>query len=173
MPPGRVLAFDSVFLVELVIQWMNIAILGAVLILLLYKPVRKFLADRAERIRDELDSANLTTENALKLKANYEKLIANIEVEREDLLTKAHHAAVEKSDRIVFAAREEAKHLIVKAREEISAEKENAAEDIKKQIIELSTFMAGRFIEVSIDKNTQDRYVDEALSDWSGLTWQS
>jgi len=115
-----------------------------------------------------LDNADQTNERARELKSNYENLIANIEVERENLLTQAHHAAVDKRDRMIFAAQSEAKHIIVKAKEEIASEKENAAEEIKRQIIELSTFMAGRFIELTIDPQTQDRYVDEALADWSG-----
>jgi F-type H+-transporting ATPase subunit b len=173
LPPGGILDFSAGFLVKIGIQWINIAVITFILIKVLYNPVRKFMADRAERIRNELEAANQTSENAVKLKSNYERLIANIETERESLLSQAHHAAVEKSDRIVFSAREEAKHLIIKAREEIASEKENAAEEIKNQIIELSTFMAGRFVEVSIDKPTQDRYVDEALADWSELTWQT
>jgi F-type H+-transporting ATPase subunit b len=73
----------------------------------------------------------------------------------------------------VFAAREEAKHLISKARAEIEADRENASEEVKRQIIELSTFMAGRFVELSIDKESQDKYIEEALADWSDQTWQT
>ena len=168
VPPGTLLDFSAGFLVKIGIQWINIAIIIVILVKVLYNPIKKFLNDRAERIKNELDNADQVNEKARELKANYESLIANIEVEREGLLTKAHHSAVEKRDRMIFAAQNEARHLIVKAREEIASERDNSAEEIKQQIIELSTFLAGRFIEVSIDQDARDRYVEEALADWGG-----
>ncbi|MCL2708050.1 MAG: F0F1 ATP synthase subunit B [Defluviitaleaceae bacterium] len=173
LAPGRVLAFDGGFIAELAIQWFNIAILTAVLVFILYKPVKKFMTNRAARISDEIDAANQTTQQARDLKSNYEGLIANIETEREKILKEAHHLAVDRSDRIIVAAREEAKHLIAKARFEIDADRDNASEEIKRQIIELSTFLAARFVEVSIDEKTQERFVDEALTSWGEATWQS
>jgi F-type H+-transporting ATPase subunit b len=130
------------------------------------------MASRAERIQKELDAAHQTNEKAMEQKENYDKLLVNIDKEREEILQKAYRVSMEKNDQILFAAREEAKYILQKADEEIKAERENTAEDIKRQIIELSTYMAGRFVEVSMDKQTQDKYIDEAIADWSDQTWQ-
>ena len=173
LPPGQILDFSPALLVEMGITFFNVAVLTFILIKILYNPVKNFMAKRAERIKNEIDAASQATQEALELKTTYEGHLANIGEERDGLLKEAHHAAIDKSDRIVFAAREEAKHLISKARAEIAAERENATEDMKQQIIELSTFLAGRFVELSIDKDTRDRYVEEALADWSDHTWQT
>lgn len=173
MPAGTLVQFDKDLLIKIAIQAFNILLLTAVLILILYKPVRKFMHDRAVRIKNDIDSARRNNEEAEELKMKYQELIDNIEKEREEILNQAHRVAVEKSDQILFAAHEEAKYLLIKAENEIKVERENAADDIKMQIIELSTFIASRFVEVSIDKQTQDKYIEEALADWSEYTWQT
>jgi len=172
MPAGSLVQFDKAFLVRIGIQWFNIILLTAVLIFVLYKPVKKFMTNRIERIKNEIDSARQTNEKAKDLKAEYEKLIADIGEEREKILSQARRVAVERSDQILFAAQEEAKHLLQKAEDEIKLEREKVADDIKMQIIELSSLMASRFVEVSIDKQTQDKYIDEALEKWGEETWQ-
>lgn len=166
MPAGSILQFDKALLIKIGIQWFNIILLTVVLVLVLYKPVKKYMSDRAERIKSDIHSARLNNENALELKRKYEKLIDNVEKEREEILSQAHRMAMERSDQILLSARQEAKHMLKKAEDEIEVERENAAEDIKRQIIELSTLMASRFVEVSIDRQTQDRYIEEALADW-------
>jgi F-type H+-transporting ATPase subunit b len=172
VPEGSVLQLDTAFLIRIGIQWLNIAFLTFIMIYVLYKPVKKFMANRAERIQKEIDNAHQTNEKAIELKENYDNLLNNIDKEREDILQKAYRNSMEKHDQILFAAREEAKYILQKADEEIKAERDNAAEDIKRQIIELSTYMAGRFVEVSIDKQTQDKYIDDAIAEWSDQTWQ-
>ena len=64
LPPGRILGFDKTLLISLGIQWINIALLTAVLIFILYKPVKKFMADRSERIRGDIASARQNSEDA-------------------------------------------------------------------------------------------------------------
>ena len=172
MPPGTLVQIDKGLLIQIVIRWFNIILLTVLLIFILYKPVKKFMTERAERIKKDIEFAHSNNQEAQELKAQYIEMIENIEREREEILNQAHKLAVEKSDQVLFAAHEEVKYLLIKAENDIKVERENASDDIKRQIIELSTFVASRFIEVSIDRNTQDKYVEEALVDWSEYKWQ-
>jgi F-type H+-transporting ATPase subunit b len=170
MPPGSILEFNKAFLIRGAIQWFNILLLTAVLLYLLYKPVKKYMAARAARIARDIESARKDSEKARADLAHYEQLIAHIEEEREGILNQAHHIAVERSDQILLSAREAAKHLMAQAEDEIRIERENAADDMKRQIIELSALMASRFVEVSIDRRTQEAYLDEILENWREWT---
>jgi len=170
---GSILQFDKALLVKLVIQWFNILLLTFVLIRVLYNPVMKFMAERTERIKNDIESARLGSQEAQERKAEYEKLIAGIEKEKEEILNKAHRDAVEEHDRLVFDAQEQAKHLLAMADEEIKIQRENASDEIRRQIIEISSMMAARFVEVSLDSETHDRYISEALEDWSDRKWQA
>ncbi|MCL2099264.1 MAG: F0F1 ATP synthase subunit B [Oscillospiraceae bacterium] len=167
MPEGSVLALDTEFLVRVGIQWFNIIVLSVFLVKILYKPVKNFLAERADRISSDIDSARLNNEQAEALKADYQKMLDNIGKEREEILNEASRAAVKKHDQIIFDAQEEAKYIKTKAKDEIKLERENAANEIRNQIIEVSNLIASRFVEVSVDQQTRDRYINEALADWS------
>jgi len=168
LPAGTILNLDKNLLINLGIQWLNIIILTVVLVKLLYKPVKKYMADRSKRIHDEIESAHKLREEALELREQYEKMIQDIEQEREEILTQAHKKAVERSDQLLFDARHEADAMYSRALTELETERENITNDVKKQIVEISVLMASRFVEVSIDRETQDRYIDEALSEWEG-----
>jgi len=170
---GSILQFDKALLVKLVIQWFNILLLTFVLIRVLYNPVMKFMAERTERIKNDIESARLGSREAQERKADYDKLIADIEKEKEEILNKAHRDAVEEHDRLVFDAQEQAKHLLAMADDEIRIHRENESDEIRRQIIEISSMIAARFIEASIDGETHDRYIAEALEDWSDRKWQA
>lgn len=168
---GSILQFDKSLIVKLAIQWFNILLLTFILIRVLYSPVKKFMADRAERIMGDIDSARKSNQEAQGIKAKYEEKLANIEKEREEILVKAHREAVEEHDRILLEVREQAKHLLQSADEKIKMERENSADEVRRQIIEIASLMASRFVEVSIDNQTRAKYVEEALADWSEHSW--
>ena len=166
MPPGSILEFNKAFLIRSAIQWFNILLLTALLVYLLYKPIKGFMNGRAARIARDIESARKNNDKSREDRMQYERLIANIEEERAEILNEAHRIAVERSDQILYAAREEAKHLLAKAEDEIRIERENESENIKRQIIELSSLMASRFVEVSMDRQAQEAYLDEVLENW-------
>ena len=149
------------------IQIFNILVLFALLGYFLRGMVKKFMAERTERIRNDIDSARLNKEQSAEVKADYQKMIDNIGKEREEILGEAYRTSVKRSEQILYDAQEEAKYLIIKAKDEIKIDRENAADEIKMKIIEISTYIASRFIETSVNQQTQDQYIDEALADWS------
>jgi len=166
MPEGTILHFDKQLLIEIAIYMFNVLLLVGVLSFLLYKPVKKFLNQRHGRIQGDLASAQQLREEAERLKAQYEGMIAGIGEERDEILAGAHKRAVERSDELLFEARREAEVLHTRAAAELELERKNALNDMKEQMIEISTLMAGRFVQVSMDRETQDRYIDEAFADW-------
>lgn len=166
MPAGSILQFDKNMLINMGIQVVNIVILVVILAKFLYNPVRKFLDGRTERIKNEIDSARTARNEALELKEHYEQLIANIEQEREEVLHQAYKKAVEKSDQMLFDAKREAELVYDRALGELEEEKQSMLNDMKRQIIEISVMMAGRFVEVSMDRVSHDKYIDEALAEW-------
>lgn len=168
MPDGSILSFDKSLLVNLAIQWLNILVLTIVLAFLLYKPVKQYMAKRTERIKNEIEAARAEREETLELKEKYEKMIAAIEKERDDILLQAHKKAMEKSDQMLFDARREAEAMYNRALADLEVERENVMDDMKRQMIEISLEVAGRFVAVSIDRDTQDRLIEESFVDWEG-----
>ena len=167
-PDSGILNLDKSLLVTMGIQILNVTLLTVILVYLLYKPVKKFLSDRSQRIKGEIDGAGEIHGDAVELKDQYEKLLAGIEVEREEILRQTHKKAMEKSDQMLFEARREVEVIYNRAMAELELERKNARDDMQQQIIEISHMMAGRFIKLSIDRETQDRMIEQAFADWNG-----
>lgn len=168
LPAGTILSFDKDLLIKIGIQLFNVLILTAVLVFILYKPVKKFMAERTERIKKEIEAARGEREDAFDLKEKYERLIEEIEKERDDILLEAHKKAMEKSDQMLFNARREADAMHELALADLEIERENVMDEMKRQMVEISMLVASRFVEVSIDRDTQDRYIEDAFTDWEG-----
>jgi len=166
LPPGSILSFDIPLLINMGIQAINIAALTAILAFFLYKPVVKFMNSRTERIKGEIETARGERGEALELKEKYEKLIAGIETEREEVLHEAYRKAVEKSDQMLFDARREAELVFDRALQELEVEKQKQTDEMKRQMIEIAVLMAGKIVEVNTDREAHNRLIEEVLSDW-------
>ena len=168
LPTGRILGFDMELILSILAQ--GIVVIGLVLVLayILYNPVKNFMAERAAGIKDDIDSARLDREKAEQTKIDYQNLLNGIDQEREEILNRAHNKANEVHDNILAEAHKVAEELKAKAHNDIDIERANTADEIKRQIIEVSVLVASRFVkDFSVDQETQDRYIDEALADWS------
>ena len=168
LPEGGILNLDKSLIITMIAQIINVALLTVILVFILYKPVKKFLNNRTQRIKQELDNAGALNEEARELKEKYEKLIDNIEEEREELLRQSQKKAVEKSDQLLFDAQKEADKLQKRVMDDLEIERRNMQDEMMRQIIEVSYVMANRFVEVSIDEETQNRFIEQALADWDG-----
>lgn len=170
---GFILGLDADMLKDLAFQLLNTAILCAVLSYLLYKPVKGFLAARRERIEGQINDAEKKLDDAGKMKAMYEKKLREIEKEKEQILADARNRAVLREQEIIAEAKEEAETLKNRAMVDIQREQEKAKDEIKKQIIEVSSIMAGKLIAEAIDSKKQEALVDEVISDLEGVKWLS
>lgn len=168
-----VMGFDKQFLIQLGFQLLNTAVLCFILTKLLYKPVKKFLADRKEKIAKQIDNAQAQLSDAEKLKAEYEMKLRDIEKERDEILDEARSRGKQREQQIISEAKQEAETLKSRAMLDIQREQEKAKDEIKKQIIEVSSLVASRFIASSMDEATQNKLVDEVISDLGEVKWQS
>jgi F-type H+-transporting ATPase subunit b len=165
LPDGAILSLDKELLIKIGIQLFNVALITAVLIILLYNPVKKFLAERSQRIRQDIDDARDIRKEAAELKARYEKLISGIEREREEILRQTHKIAQDKSDQLLFDTRREVEILHGRAKAELELERKNVSDEMKRQIIEISHLMAGRLVQASMDREIQDQLIEQALKE--------
>jgi len=172
VPEGRVFGLDQQALITIGIQLFNAALLAAVLSYVLYKPVRKFLRNRAERISAQLGRAEGETAKAGELKAQYEQKLEDIEEERAAILEEAHRLAAEKSRKMLADAQSDAADTRDRALADIQAERKRAQEEIRLQIIEVASIMAEKYVTQAMDADTQDKLFAETLAELEGAAWQ-
>lgn len=169
----RLFDLDWQLLSDAFLMIIAIFVLFLVMSYFLFNPARKVLNDRKEKIRNELEDAKKNMEDAQQLRAQYDEKLKNIDKEADAILSEARKQALVNETEIVEKAREEASRIIEKAKTEAQLEKQKMADEVKKDMIEVATIMAGKAIAASVDVKVQDSLVDETLKEIGDKTWLS
>ncbi len=166
-----IIHLDPQFLMQVAFQIFNALVAISIIGYLLYEPVKKFLHNRSERIANQLDHAAQATNDADRLKSEYELKYKNIQSERDIILSEARKIAHERESRIIAEAKKEASLIIKRANMEIEREKSKAMDDMRHQIIEISSLLASRYVSNSIDIAAQNKLLDEVIQDLGDVQW--
>ncbi len=168
-----ILTLDSQLLYGVIIQLISTSILVAILNNFLYTPVSEFLQKRKDRVEGSIKEANEKLTAADTLKHEYEIKLAEIEKERTSILEDARAQAKRNEAQIIEQAKTEANNIKSRATSEIEREQEKAKEDIKLQIIEVSSLVASKFIQEKINEQEQSKLIDQVIADLGDAKWQN
>ena len=152
------------FSVTFIITILNIIILTLILRLILFKPVTKFMAERAKRVQDSIDQSERDKAEAKAMLARYEDKLNSIKSEADDIIRTAKEKALEEANRITVEGRAAAETTMQNARKQIDAERAAAMESFRKEAALLVTAASGRLIAREI-KDDDNRHFAEQLLD--------
>lgn len=173
VPDGFVIMFTQQTLVQVALHMLTVLILFYVLGRLLFKPVRNLLENRKTEIADEYKRIDEDTVAVASLKTEYEGKLKNINAEADQILTHARKRAIEREDEIVKEAKAEADRLMKRAHLEVEREKELTKDEVRREIIEVATVMASKFVAASIGDDLKNQLVEETLSGMGDSTWMN
>lgn len=136
--------------VDLVINILNIIILFIIVKLLVYKPVKKFLDARNQRIAESLKKGEDAEKIAAELENNREELVNKGKAEAEEIIASAKAEAKANSAAVIEQAKAEAKEITEKAVKDAENERrltvESARDDIAKLAVDISELILKREI---------------------------
>ncbi len=140
----------------------------AVLLLILWKaawkPIVEALDARAEKIRGDIDSAEIARQEAEKLLEQHNEMMKNAREESARIIEQGKSEAEKIKNDIVEKANTEAKEISEKAKKEIIFAKENALAELKTEVVTLSTEIASRIINKNLNPQDQNALVEETLN---------
>ena len=169
----RLFNLDPQLLHDAVLLALSVFVMFTFLSYLLFNPARDFLKKRAERVKDNIDSAEKAKADAEALRLEYEDKLRNIHMEENEILSAARKKALENEAKIIENAKAEAAAIIERADKQAELEMRKAQDDIKKEIITVASMIAGRVVSEKIDTDIQDSLVDDTLKEIGEQTWQS
>ena len=164
---------DTQTFIQTLAQLINLLVLAAVLAFLLYRPVRKALRARTDRIQEQISQAEEQMAKATELQQLYEQNIKDVQQERDAILSEARKIAAESSQRLLAEAKKEADSIKTRAAANVEMELERAEADIRTAIIDVSSVMAEKFVTLAINKETHDKLFEEAMTGLEGTKWRS
>ncbi|MBQ7725908.1 MAG: F0F1 ATP synthase subunit B [Clostridia bacterium] len=147
---------------DLLINIINIVILFVIVRALVYKPVKKFLEDRKERIAKEQEDAASGKAEAEQLRQKYEALLAQGREEKAALLKEAEKTAKETAAHIVATAEGRAEETIRQARETAQKEHDKALSSLEGEITELAFSLSEKMLAHEAN-DEDDRRIAEAF----------
>ena len=153
------------FSVTFIITILNITILFFVLRKLLFKPVTKFMADRAKRVQDSLDQAEKDRTQAKALLKEYENKLKSAEAEAGEIIKTARDSANMEANRIIEGTKAEAADIISAARKQIEADRRAAVTKLRFETAALVMAASSKLAAREFSRDDNRRYVDMLLDE--------
>ena len=151
----------------LLAQIVNFLIVLFALRLFLYKPVLQMLDQRRERIREGLQAAEQSKEQAAQTEQEVAAQLAEARSQGQALLAQAQESANRVQEDARAQARREAEVLLERARSEIQLERDQAIAELRAQFADLTVSAAEKVINQSLDRQAHRRLIEEVLAESS------
>lgn len=150
------------------IFWQLLGFLALLFILIKFawKPILEALEERESGIENALKSAEKARNEMASLKADNEKLLAEVRLERDIILKKAQEASVKMIEDAKNEASKAAAAQIENAKAVIETEKKAALAEVKNQVAMLTIEVTEKLLRRNLtDEKAQKALVDEFVKD--------
>ncbi len=141
----------------------NFLVLAGALFFIARKPVAEFFSSRIKGIKEELDDLEQKKAAAKLELAKYEKKIARLDQESEEIVAEYVRQGEAAKKRILAEAEAQAEKLEEMAKRTIEQEFKSAKANLRNEIAELALEQAEALVKESISSDDQDRLVDDYL----------
>ncbi len=142
----------------------NLVILLAVLFYFGRKPVQAFFAERRSGIRGELDDAAQLKKDAEENFSKWQRRLADLESELEEVRTTARERAETEREHILAAAQESAERVRRDATNAIEREVRRAHDRLREEASDLAVELAAGMLREQVGPADRERLLDEFIT---------
>lgn len=147
----------------LILTILNFILFVGVLATILWKPMMKFLDERAKRISDSLKLADDNERRVEELKIEHDEIVNKARIKASEIVDKAMADASNESRELIAQAREHAHLTVDSAKEEIKMEAERIKQDLRKEISDLTVSLASKVLEREIKDKDHKELIKKGL----------
>jgi F-type H+-transporting ATPase subunit b len=151
----------------LIAQFVNFTIVLIFLRLVVYKPILRLLDERSRRIREGLEAAEQSKEQAAEANQEVQAQIEAARREAQGIVANAQQVASRIQDDARQRAQTENESMLERARAEIQLERDGAIARLREEFADLTIAAAERVIGQSLDRSAHQRLIDQVLTDSS------
>lgn len=153
---------------DLIINIINIVILFVIVRGLAYKPVKKFLDARKERIARELSEATEAKQTAEEEALKYKELTEKSKAQGTEIINEAERTAKENAAEIIETARQKAAEITEKARENAKKERETQIAAMKGDITDIAFDISRQVLSREVTDEDNMRIADAFFAKYQG-----
>lgn len=131
---------------QILLHWLNLAILIGGLYFILYKPVKNFMDKREAHFRSLEEQAEQKLRQAEQAKADYRAKLDAAEDEIREKRAGAQKAAQEAAQEQLAQAKAEAKNIIAQARAKAEQDRDRSQQEMQREMKELAVKAAEKLV---------------------------
>ncbi|MBM4445265.1 MAG: F0F1 ATP synthase subunit B [Chloroflexi bacterium] len=143
----------------------NFFLLFGLLTLVLYRPITRMLDQRAAKIKESLDQAEVMKQEMARAEETVKAQIETGRREGQAIVAQASQAAERLKEEARAEARKEAESLVAKARTEMAVEREESFNQLRREFADLAILAAEKVIDQSLDKKAHEKLIDKVLQE--------
>lgn len=132
-------------------------------------PIIKGLQDREEKIKADLDAAEVARNETQATLDEYKKQLADAQVEARSIIDKAVKDAEAAKQRAVSETEQEIQKVNARAKHEIELAKDKALQELYAQTAQLATSVAEKILQRQIDGQDTQQLVEQSLKELEQL----
>lgn len=144
-------------------QAINFGILFAVLWYFLYKPVRRIMNEREDKVRESLERAGKLEAKSKELESEFKKRMADQRKEIEEIHKRALAEQKRLRDELKEKAEEEAARILEEAKNDAKKERTEIIKATEEDLKKLAVMLAGKILEKEIDGKKEEELLKKAI----------
>ena len=150
-------------------QLINFLILLGLLTFFGYKPIRKMLDERSNRIKQSMEQAEATKQEYEHAQVEVEKQISKARDEGQSIIAQAAQAGQSVKEEARQEARKEAQAIAERTRAELERERDKIVDELRKEFVDTAILAAERVISETLDKGKHRRLIEKTLEESAAL----
>ena len=154
---------------SLAIYLVNFLIVLVLLYLFAYKPILKLMDQRADRIRESLEAADLARQEAASSQEAIQEQITEARREGQRIMDQMREAADRFRTEEMDKARLEAEAFVERAKADIARERDSALQEVRASFGDLAITAAERVIRSSLDRRAHESLIAQVLEEGESL----
>ena len=143
-----------------------ILLLIAVLIFVLYKPVKKMMREKRKNLDDIYAENEKLKAEGEELRVQYDKMVEDMKLENTRAAAKLAEVAQERADAILEEARKQAEVIVAAAKKESLTQQEQLKTEYRDSVNKLALQIAQKLLEREISQKDNSQLIEQVLSDW-------
>lgn len=155
--------FNSTTLGDIIIVTGSVILLLVLTRVFAWNQITGIFEARAEKIANDIDSAESARKEAEEYAAKREKELSQAKDDAGEIIESAKETGQAKGDQIIAEAKAEADRLKEKANQDIAQSKAEALAGVKGEVSDLTVLLAEKIMTKNLNKEAQSHLIDSYL----------
>jgi len=142
---------------------LNFILLIAVLSIILWKPMLKFLDERARKIDESLKIAEKNRLRSEEIKVEHDQIVKEARAKATEIVDTAMSNASKESRDYINQAKQQALSMVESAKSEIQMEAEQIKQELRRDVAAMSIDLAGKVLDREISEKDHKELINKNL----------